>query len=643
MTEKKIAVSKRDRVLFALHKLSGKLQSDVLKDPATAKLWDIQIQRTMPLIGKLTVQWDSLFSIFRAAADDNSIPPLLDEKNREHEVKASIDSRGVGLLEFGEHRIEFPHVLLLSSSIETRLQALERILGSATINVSLRGELHRIAGRSDYWVDEFMAIANALSSSPDDFQARLSEKASKRQIALSDVLPDDYRHWENLTAPIATSGTLADFIANELASERAARVARNPVLAFRSIALTFSAPALVPFDLFRTLDKKTKKLLLKEALLFEDHFSLLGAFELCADWMSDHPELSRAGERLLDRLFGDLKRLETACGMFGAALVLSVAKIAEDDKLSTLPAFWRRLSAASHALLVVRSCGVTQIDHQDLMKWSMQQSGQAYFLSVLCDFRTDPQWRPEWIDPRFLLADACGRAVIACAKLPKEKVPASWTKRIDKLRVWITENHCELLTHFPAVMEGARRPASPPIAEMGDIGELYAVLMIDPSVDNLLRMAPAIHALGTPREITETLHKVTSIIRADSSADEKGLLANAIKLLSHIAAVLQDTKLANAVAEACVERLAIDERRETVIEAIYRLVECSAGETDKSAAHHFLSRKLEQVCYTITKSELLAEIAAWIEKLKVVSPELNSTLGRALAIAKLGASRSATV
>src|SRR5262249_14749624 len=114
-----------------------------------------------------------------------------------------------------------------------------------------------------------------------------------------------------------------------------------------------------------------------------------------------------------------------------------------------------------------------------------------------------------------------------------------------------------------------------------------------------------------------------------------------LKVLSHVAALLQDTRLANAVAEACVERLAMDERRETVIEAIHRLLECSAAETDKAAARLFLSRMLEQVCYTITKTELLAEIAAWIEELKVISPELNCSLGRALAIAKLGASRPA--
>ena len=181
----------------------------------------------------------------------------------------------------------------------------------------------------------------------------------------------------------------------------------------------------------------------------------------------------------------------------------------------------------------------------------------------------------------------------------------------------------------------------PAVSEMEEIGELYEVLMREPSVDHLLRMTLAIQTFGAPREITESLHKVIGIIRADSSADEAGLLANAIKVLSHVTALLQDTTLANAVAEACIERLAIDQRRETVMEAIYRLLECSAAETDQAAGCLFLSRKLEQICFTITKPELLAEIVAWIEQLKLISPELKCALGRALAIAKLGASGSA--
>jgi hypothetical protein len=239
------------------------------------------------------------------------------------------------------------------------------------------------------------------------------------------------------------------------------------------------------------------------------------------------------------------------------------------------------------------------------------------------------------------LADVCGRAIGAWLRIPNDKAPTSWTERIDKLRNWINEKQYQILMPFPAIMEGARRPNLPAVSELQNNGELYEVLMKEPSIEHLLRTTPAIQAFGPPREITESLHKVTGIIRGNSSTDDDGFLTTAIKVLSHVAALLQDTGLANAVAEACIERLAIDQRRQTTIEAIHRLLECSAAETDKIAGRLFLSRKLEQLCYTITEPDLLAEIAACIQQLKLICPEMNCVLGRALAIAKLGASRSA--
>ena len=641
MTKKdKVVISKRVRALFALGELSEKLQSDVLNDPATAKLWNISTKRNVYLTADLNVQMNSLFSIFRAAADGKKIPQIIDSNNKKHRAKASIDD-GTGILQVGKHLIRFPHVLLMSGSPKKRLQHLTRILDSLTIHRGLLDELHHIAGVRNYSVDEFVAITNTLSTSPDEFHTRLSEKSSMRRLALSDILPEDHRHWDNLTAPLDGSSTLIEFIANELALERSARVIRNPIQAFRYIALTFSAPALVPFDLLRPLGKEIKKSILEEALLLEDHFSLVGAFELCADWISENPDFLDLGERLLDRLFGDLKRLETVCGMFAAAFVLSVAKIAHADSINAKPAFWRRLAAASHASLVVRSCKGTQIDHKDLIEWSMRQSGHAYYLSVFCDFTTDPQWRPEWIDPSFLLADVSGRAIWACLRIPSDKAPTSWTERIDKLRNWLNEKQYEFLKTFPAVMEGARRPYLPTVSELQNTRELYEVLMKEPSIENLLSTAPAIQMFGPPCEITASLHKVVGIIRGNSSADDDGFQKTAIKVLSHVAALLQDTSLANAVAEACIERLAIDQGRQRTIEVIHHLLECSAAETDKVARRLFLSRKLEQICYTITKPELLAEIAGCIEELKLISPDLKFALGRALAIAKLGASRSA--
>jgi hypothetical protein len=141
----------------------------------------------------------------------------------------------------------------------------------------------------------------------------------------------------------------------------------------------------------------------------------------------------------------------------------------EDETNSTQPAYWRKLAAASHALLVVRSVSVTEIDHNDLLKRAVNQSGQSYYLSLLSDFATDPQWRPEWVESRFFVADVAGRAIRTVLKMAGEGAPISWKTRIDAVCDWIAQEQYQTLMTFPAVMKGARRPNKPALFANGNI------------------------------------------------------------------------------------------------------------------------------------------------------------------------------
>ena len=96
---KKPGFSKRSRALFALNKLSDALQGDVLADPATAKIWDINIQRTMRLIDNFPMHWDDLFSAFRNAASGKAVHALVDVKGNKLDAKVTIDAEGGALVE----------------------------------------------------------------------------------------------------------------------------------------------------------------------------------------------------------------------------------------------------------------------------------------------------------------------------------------------------------------------------------------------------------------------------------------------------------------------------------------------------------------------------------------------------------------
>jgi hypothetical protein len=626
------------RALFALGKLSPSLQSDVLADGAVETRWKILVKQTLPLGKGLSVNRANLFAVFRACADGEEIPALLDDSDSPLDAKASLGNDGSIVIELPGQQMKFTHAILFSSDPNRRVSALDAIFHELTLSHEEQERLRCIARRPDYSDADFIFIAKSLSSSLEEFVGRLQAKANVRQISYSDILPDEPQHWTNLTAARRSSETLAQFIDGELLDERKARFAMNGASAFRTIALTFSSPGLVPHVLFDTLDSETMTAALEDACSFVDHFSLVGAFETCARLISKDQRFVDLGERILDHLFADMTKLQTSCGMFGAAFVIAIARLAEDEALTEQPAYWRRLAAAAQAALVVRACDVTDINHDDLFKWAMAQSGESYCLSILSDFVTDPQWRPEWIVHRFLVADAIGRAWGALDAIPLNNQPEGWRSRIDVVRDWAKANQIDMLLGFPALMEGARRPPLSISILSEPIQEAYRQLETEPSLENLFILTPVIHAFGFPVETREGLQKVIGVLRR-SPHEAREITQAALTLLAHIAALANDVNLANGVAEICIEQIASADGGKALLEAMLRIIECGAADPDRSASQATLLRRLEQAAFLVPVGPLVTDLQSLLAVLKSVNLPLRQRLGRALALVNLGVSR----
>jgi hypothetical protein len=631
-------VAPRIRALFALGKLSPRLQSDVLADGTIEARWKIPVTQSMTIGNGISINRAHLFSVFRACADGKEIPALTDDKGEKVEAKVLLKDDGSVVVDLSTQHLTFTHAILLSSDAERRVAALDTIFRQLTLSREEQDRLRLLARSPTYSDSEFISIAHALSSSQEEFLGRLQAKVNVRQVSRIDLLPDDPQHWTNLTAAHSTSETLAEFIDLELLEERKSRLAMNGAAAFRTIALTFSSPGLVPHALFASLDKETMITALEVACTFEDHFSLIGAFETCARLVSQDQRYAELGERILDRMFADMAKFKTSCGMFGAAFVITLSALAEDEKLGRQPAYWRRLAAAAQASLVVRACGLTQVDHEELFQWAIGQSGESYYLSLLSDFPTDPQWRPEWIVHRFLVGDAIGRAWGALEGIPPENQPQSWRARIETVREWAKTNELELLLSFPALMEGARRPPISITSLSEPIQEAYRRLETEPSFDNLLILTPAIHAFGFPVETRDSLQKVVGLLRRTSGAPRE-IVQSVLTLLAHIATLANDVKLADGVAEICIEQIASANDRQAVVEPTFRIIECAAADQDRSAAQTTLLRRLEQAAFVVPSGPLIGDLLGLLEALKAVNAPIQQRLGRALALANLGVTR----
>ena len=285
--------------------------------------------------------------------------------------------------------------------------------------------------------------------------------------------------------PVDGSAMLADYIGNELHAAWQAGLEADSVRALRVLATTFTAPELVPRSVFKILNADAAVAAVEAVSNVEDPFSLVGAFEICADRAAEDERFIALGDRLLDNLFANTQRLMGACALFGAIFIIATAHFATHEMLQRRPVFWRRLAAAAHASLVVRVCGGNGIDPKGMISWATRLFGDAYFLAVVSDFSVEPQWRPEWILPKILVADLFGRAVGAWRQLPQETSPPSWKERVEKAYAWIVAGQIGAFAQYP--------PFSRELA--GRIGQRLPSFRIFPKAQKPFALYPTILVL----------------------------------------------------------------------------------------------------------------------------------------------------
>lgn len=628
----------RFKAAFALDRLSARVQSDVLADGSLAARFSFELKHPVRLAEDLVFPREELFAAFRVAAD-NGEAHLLAKDNAAGRVTISGDHAAT--VEFGDRRWRFENAALLASSTTQREQVLEILLSRHSLSPRIIEELRSIVRKHDFSDDDFFQAVTLLTSSPESFTDRLLSRVDVRQVGKADLLPEDDRHWDHLTGPVLSSRNLTEYLANELDEVRRSRFAADPQRAFDLASLGYAAALLVPLDIARRIETGVLHTMIEQGLEHDDHFALIGLFEICADALVRDARFERLGERVLERLCGDMERLKSSCGMFAAGFVLATAHLSEHEMLRSRPVFWRRLAAASHASLIVRTCGVTPIKQDELVSWALWLSGTAYFASVLADMHAEPRWRPEWLFPNFLIADCFGRARNAVALLGKDRTPESWTTRLDAAHAWIDEQKIGPASTFPAVLEGAPRPPQANLAQSGLLTEAYESFFSDLTLDHFLFMAHIVYSFGTPPEMTPRIRKILEIIRADSRDIANPPLDSAVALAANIAVQLQDAELANDVADLCVEKSATNADRAAVYECVFRLLECSQADTDTERSKTSLARWLESLAFRIPV-EVGLDLAEAIAILTRVQPELTSLLSRAAAAARLGAARLPT-
>lgn len=274
---------KRRRTLFALDRVPPSLHSDLLSDGTIAANFNIKTDRPVKLGQDLTISQDVLFEAFREAIRTNGRVAI--PNDLQISATALFADDGAGLVEVGKERLRFDYVGLLSQGLEQRQSWLTKYLSRNSLTDAGVRELHSTVAGPPLSNDDFLNSVVRLQRSPQALEVRLTEKLDKQRLSPSDILPDDLDYWDNLTAPLQKSKSLAEFFTNEIQSEFNLRMSRDPRLAIWSASLMFCGPGLVPIALLREYDGSVILSAIEHVLPLSDHFALLGALETASDWV----------------------------------------------------------------------------------------------------------------------------------------------------------------------------------------------------------------------------------------------------------------------------------------------------------------------------------------------------------------------
>lgn len=607
------------------------LQSDVLSDGYVSEKYNIPTHRRIQLGPNKSLNQEQLLLAFRSVLSGRKVPPLVDESGKALKVTIEFDSRGTAQLQVGDIIFAFSHAGLLSPNQEQRLKYLDGYLEEATLVKARIDEIRALLERPAK-DEEFLSVIEILSTAQESFVRAIKEKVHANNLTNSDLLPNNVMHWDNLVAPWAGSQTLEAFLANEREAESTRLMDGSLVRAFDATSLSFCAPALVPIEKFKNIPADDIVRMLQRAASLPDHFAMIGAFEICADWFDKDHRIEAVGVQLLDELFGSRERLEHRCMSYAAIFVMSLARLAQHETLRQRPPFWRRITAAAQSSLVLRACEAEK--GEDLFEWAMQHSGKAFIFSVLLEGDQEPRWKPDWLTTRHLVADAFGRVDSVIKKIPEEKQPKAWLERIEKAREWISEQHSELFCILPAIGESARRKQSSDEATYG-FEAYYKKLCTEPNGQNLLMCAAGFYTVGVTSEAAQACHVVMSQLQKDASGWDQGEVKYVIQTLSFVAMQVQDTSLANSIADFCVEKVRELPDEGSTLEILCRLIECASANPDHSQAMLALARRLETVAF-LAPTSMLLDLHDSLQHLQLLDDTLSRNLGRAMATSRLG-------
>ncbi len=628
---------KKLKALIILKRVSARVQSELLSDGQIGRVFGLDITNPINLPGEITISRDTLFSTLRDAVNGREVAEIRDVQSKE--VPATVHVAGNSVVfTVDQSRLSFEHAALLCDSSRQRLDVLTNIFRSKCVGAEDRRHAKMIASEESISDDAFTEILALIGRAPESFALGLTKKIAQGDLSVEDLLPEHAAYWDYLTATPTSCGDISSFISGPMTFEWQARLDEDVQLALQYLSLCFSIPTLALHSMVDTVSDDDIQKFIRNVTKHADPFTLVGCLAISAKRVANNVNFEAIGESLIGKLIDQPDLMEKQSEIYASAFMVATAFLSEHEQLRLRPPYWRKLAGAAHASLVVRSFHAAGAKGEGLLTWAVSTSADKYLISMLSDCREEPRWRPEWVNPRYLVADVYGRAVSILGTPGRDNIPAGWIPRLEQFVTWLLEDRSFLLAQYPAILEGTRFVKVRSYAEMPDAERIYGEFCREPSIEGLNQVSRITNVFGFVNEHVADVLKVVSNLSSERG-EEDMLISNTLAYGAHIAAQSNDVSLSDVVAGKCIERAIHSDDRGVIRDCIFRLIECAAAEIDKNAADRKLSHRLETLAFNLSSRDGLGDLAELISRLKIVDRALAPLLGRAHLAARVAANR----
>lgn len=571
--------------------------------------------------------------------------PIVDTRERKWRLKKHPDhaeTHGLMLVR-GSQQLPLSFASVLMPDKESRLSALEATAAELNLSPAICNQWRPILEARHLMDAEVWEYLAQLQGTPRFFAQTVSAAFSRLPVNVRRLVPTSAQYYAQLIGPLRRSLTIRDYAAAEGGTHIQRLAAWRPPQGFLDCLQLAAHPAIARVVATEMMPTEMLANAFNDIAVKGDWLSKIGAIEVGALLLASRPELQDAVIRLVATVLKDGPPVvapdgaptEMAGGvtLLSALFVLVSAELSRAKVFSSEPVFYRRLAALAQAAVIARAATMAQINVGHFSSRAFARGWKVYWLQALVDMREAPRWRPGYVTPTIIQAQAFRRIVDAledcaldlAALVSMPHAPSAH----DSESLDTPASRAALLSFLPGPLEGdAPAPYEMTTEEHDDIASQLQLL--DGSPRPFTRLINAAMYCNIPQ--TLVILAVEALKRRSQNplgVQEAAELTATLSGLAGVAAMTRSHALADAIRVIMRIYRRDGQYALAVTEAVDTCLIAAASREDKAQWRECVGAWLTELAFGELQGDDGVALHNTITHLCRIDPGLWSACGRA--------------